>query len=87
MAFKMTFNTPVNNHVLVFKKNFEKYSLEFMTDSKVISGDKETVLKAYKKFLVSIGFGSSYTNIIDHMIITSDFKFEHKNVYTFNGDE
>lgn len=83
----MTFNTPVNNHVLVFKKKFEEYSVEFMTNSKVIVGDKEKVLKAYKKFLVSIGQGSSYTNVIDHMITTSDFKLEHKNIYVFNGDE
>jgi hypothetical protein len=64
MAFKTTIQTPIQSYDIVFGKRNEEYTLDIIgkNQTKSIKSDKEFALKTYKKFLSSIGFGSSFSD-------------------------
>jgi hypothetical protein len=64
MAYKTTIQTPIQTYDIVFGKRNEEYTLDIIGkhQTKSIQSNKEFALKTYKKFLSSIGFGSSFSD-------------------------
>lgn len=64
MAFKTSIQTPIQTYDIVFGKRNEEYTLDIIgkNQTKSIKSNKEFALKTYKKFLSSIGMGSSYSD-------------------------